>query len=215
MAASGNRPFIILVTGGIGSGKSLVCRYLAEMGLPVYDSDSRTKELYDTYPGLLPKLEEAFGLSLRTAEGLLDRKLLASIIFNDADKLSILESIVHPLVREDFESWAAASSARAVVFESAIVLQKASFLDFGDLAVEVCAPVELRAARAAERDNVCIACVMDRIRTQMSQPRLREADYVIMNDSTATVLKTETESLYLYVCNKLNDASQTAQASEI
>ena len=203
MAENGNRPFTVLVTGGIGSGKSLVCSYLADMGMPVYDSDSRTKALYDTHPGLLLTLEEAFGQCLRGADGCLDRKKLASIIFSDAEKLSLLESVVHPLVREDFESWASLTGAPAVVFESAIVLQKASFLDFGDLAVEVCAPVELRAARAARRDNACIACVMDRIRTQMSQPRLREADYVIMNDSSASVLKTETESLYLYVCNRL------------
>ena len=205
MEEKGNRPYIVLVTGGIGSGKSLVCRYLAEMGLPIYDSDSRTKELYDTLPFLLGRLEVAFGLSLRNAEGNLDRKLLASIIFSDAEKLMLLESIVHPLVREDFESWAVGTNAPAVVFESAIVLQKASFLDFGDLAVEVCAPLDVRAARAAERDNICIACVMDRIRTQMSQERLRDADYVIMNNSSASVLKTETESLYLYVCNKLKN----------
>lgn len=88
----------LVVTGGIGSGKSLVCSFLAERGVPVYDSDSRTKALYDNDRVLLEKIREAVGNDVVDAEGKLDRKKLASVIFADEAKLKALESVVHPAV---------------------------------------------------------------------------------------------------------------------
>ena len=88
----------VLLTGGIGSGKSAVASYLESKGIPVYDSDSRTKALYDSDPDLVPSLERALGVSLRKEDGSFDRKALSSVIFSDKKALSKVESIVHPAV---------------------------------------------------------------------------------------------------------------------
>ena len=89
----------VLVTGGIGSGKSAVCAYLASRGVPVYDSDSRTKALYDTDPALLPALEKAFGTSLRSPSGEMAGAAVAAVVFRDAAARTTLEKIVYPGVR--------------------------------------------------------------------------------------------------------------------
>ena len=88
----------VAVTGGIGSGKSTVCRLLSSRGIPVYDCDSSAKGLYDREPSLAVSLEKLFGCSLRNADGSLDRGLLASLIFTSPERLAALESIVHPAV---------------------------------------------------------------------------------------------------------------------
>lgn len=93
----------LLITGGIGSGKSLVSRYMEELGVPVYDSDSRTKALYEGE--LLSRLETALGARLRTEEGRFDKRALARLIFSDNVSMSKMERVVYPAVIEDFESW--------------------------------------------------------------------------------------------------------------
>ena len=98
-------PVTVLITGGIGSGKSAVSSILESEGIPVYDSDSRTKALYDSDLRLRENLESLLGVSLMTAEGKFDRKLFASMIFANADVLREVENIVHPAVLEDFEHW--------------------------------------------------------------------------------------------------------------
>ena len=99
----------LVVTGGIGSGKSLVCSFLAERGLPVYDSDSRTKMLYDSSPELLARIGDAVGTDVTGADGRLDRKRLASVVFSDGERLEALERVVHPAVLDDFYRWKAVS----------------------------------------------------------------------------------------------------------
>ena len=96
----------LAVTGGIGSGKSLVCSFLSEKGIPVYDSDSRTKALYDSDHILVMRMAEAVGTKITGDDGMLDRRLLASVIFSDSQALARIESIVHPAVLRDFLSWA-------------------------------------------------------------------------------------------------------------
>lgn len=93
----------LLITGGIGSGKSLVSRYMEELGVPVYDSDSRTKALYDGE--LLSRLETALGARLRTEDGRFDKRELARLIFSDNVNMSKMEQVVYPAVIEDFEAW--------------------------------------------------------------------------------------------------------------
>ena len=90
----------ILITGGIGSGKSVLSRYLESRGVPVYDSDSRAKALYDSEMG--EAVESLFGVCLRDGNGRFDRKALASLVFADRSKLEKLEGIVHPAVLKDF-----------------------------------------------------------------------------------------------------------------
>ena len=111
------------VTGGIGSGKSTVCRLFAERGVPVYDSDSEAKRLMGEDPSLRAALVEAFG-DETFRDGVLNRRYLAATVFGDRRALARLEALVHPCVKRDFERWAAERIAEPyVVLECAILYE--------------------------------------------------------------------------------------------
>ena len=169
----------VLVTGGIASGKSEVCRYLASMGYPVYDSDSRTKALYKRDPLLKKKAEDAAGVPLSDSDA----------IFSDPQRLERLEAVVHPEVLKDFESWRSAQTGGTVFFESAIAFGKPLFRGLWDAVWLVRAPLEKRLERnpkASQRQALQL------------QPDEAEADAVIDNDS-------DIEELHKKVNTVLND----------
>ncbi len=155
----------VLVTGGIASGKSEVCAWLASRGCPVYDSDSRTKALYKKDPSLKARAEEAAGVPLSNS----------AAIFSDPSRLERLEAVVHPAVLQDFIAWRDDQKAPLVFIESAIAFGKPLFQGLWDAVWLVRAPLEKRLARnpkAAERQAL------------QAQPTEDEADVVIDNDST-------------------------------
>lgn len=168
------------ITGGIGSGKSTVCRMLAERGVALYDADSRAKALMSTSEALRRALVDNFGAETFNAEGL-NRAYLAGRVFNDAEQLRLLNSIVHPAVIEDFEAWAEAQEGNYVVFESAILFE-AGLEDRVDVAVAVMAPEALRVERVMARDGHSREQVLARIKNQMSDDeRSDRAKYSIVN----------------------------------
>ena len=181
----------ILVTGGIGSGKSEVCRHLVSRGIPVYDSDARTKRLYDEVQGLATRVDAALGGGMLDAEGRLDRKALAAAIFSDREALRRLEAVVHPEVLADFLRWRDAHDAAAVVMESAIAADLPLFKGVFDHVILVDAPEDIRLERACSRDGAPREAVLRRIRAQHQDPGL--ADAVIVNDSTLEVLRSRTD----------------------
>ena len=168
------------ITGGIGSGKSTVCRMLAERGVALYDADSRAKELMSTSEALRSKLIENFGAETFNADGL-NRQYLAAKVFNDAEQLRLLNSLVHPAVIADFEAWAEAQAGQYVVFESAILFE-AGLEDRVDVVVAVMAPESLRVERVMARDGHSKEQVMARIKNQMSDDeRSDRSKYSIVN----------------------------------
>lgn len=181
----------LLITGGIGSGKSEVCRRLVGRGIPVYDSDSRTKSLYDTLPGLASRVDEAVGGGVLKEDGTLDRRALASILFGDRDKLRRVESIVHPEVLEDFRRWSASTGAEVVAMESAIALKLSVFDGVFDHVILVDAPLETRIERACLRDSSSRLEIETRIKNQCFD--MSRVDVVIMNDSSVEVLHARTD----------------------
>lgn len=188
----------VAVTGGIGSGKSAVTAYLASKGIPVYDSDSRTKGLYDSDPALVGKLEALFGLPLRTDGGSLDRKKLSSVIFSDPRALAGLESIVHPLVHADFLVWRSRQGeAPLVILESAIILSKPLFDDLYDKAVLVDAPEEVRLRRASARDGAAPEAILARMRAQSFD--LSKVDLIIRNEGTLEELHRSVDRAFRYL----------------
>lgn len=172
------------VTGGIGSGKSVVCRLLQMLGVPVYDSDSRAKWLMANSLSLRERLCARFGAEIYEG-GVLQRRVLAERVFSDTEALAALNAIVHPAVAEDFCVWSAereAEGADVVVLESAILLSS-GFDRFVDRCVAVVAPEELRVARAVARDGASVEQIEARIAAQMSQQEVADrCDYVIVND---------------------------------
>lgn len=192
----------VIVTGGIGSGKTAVCDILLEKGVPVYDSDVRTKSLYNTVPGLVSRLERELGASFTTPEGTLDRKALASLVFSNPAALEKLEAIVYPLVREDFEAWRMEQSgAPLVVLESAVILSKPVFDGVADAVVAVTAPEDKRIARLMRRG---LSEEDARRRMAAQDPDISKAGAIIDNSGSREDLIREVERVFFakngYIC---------------
>ena len=160
---------VLAVTGGIGAGKSHVCRiFSSRHGIPVYDSDSHAKFLYDTDPVLLDKVRMIAGNDIISGDGKLLRSVLAAKIFNDASILSRVEAEVFPAVMRDFYNWKARmeGSVSFVIIESAIFLAKPILYPMADKVLYVDAPLELRIARVMRRDGIARDAVFERISNQ-------------------------------------------------
>jgi len=185
----------IILTGPIGSGKSAVSALLAERGIPVYDSDARTKALYDENPTLVPALEKVLGIPLRTAGGKLDRKALAAVIFSDAKAREQVENTVYPAVLEGFLRWREAHvHAPFVVMESAVILFKPIFNGLADKVVLVTAPREVRLQRVMARDGLGAEEVLRRMDAQQL-PR-EGIGAVIVNDGTPEQLRAAVDAVF-------------------
>ena len=148
----------IVITGGIGSGKSEVCRQLALRGYcNQYDADCRVKALYSLVPELVPSIEESVGIRLRDEDGCFIPELLAGRIFTDREALLKVESIVFPYLMEDFNAFcsdvkAHSTDGQIVFFESATIFEKSYFDNVFDSVILVSAPFQVRRERACRRD---------------------------------------------------------------
>ena len=181
----------VLVTGGIGSGKSAVCRHIASRGYPVYDSDARAKCLYDEVPGLSARVDEVLGGGMLDADGRLDRRALAAAVFSDPSALKKLEAVIHPEVLKDFLRWRDAQDAGAVFMESAIAATLPLFSGVFDAVVLIEAPEADRLRRACSRDGARPEAVLERIRAQSFDGFV--PDFVIVNDGTKEELWARTD----------------------
>ena len=193
---------ILVITGGIGSGKSEVCRILAQKGLTVqYNADAKVKELYDTVPGLLKSIEDRLGCSLRDEAGKFVPRCLAQRIFVDRQALETVESLVFPALMEDFLAFAGNSGSPFVVFESATILEKPQFDGFADKVILVDAPVSMRLERACRRDGADRDAVKARMDNQKMMNALSEGetdpriDAVILNDGSIDILEQRIENI--------------------
>lgn len=187
---------VIVVTGGIGSGKSSACRFLEkEYGWPVYYADDKVKELYGRSPDLLNRIEEALDGRFRDENGVFVPSLLAAVIFSDKSALDKVESLVFPELISDFDQWKAELGTDYVILESATILEKPSLKGVGDITVLVDAPLGVRAARAASRDSVSEEEIIRRMSRQPLMNSLSligeypDVDMVIINDSTEADLQ--------------------------
>ena len=191
---------VLVITGGIGSGKSAFCRILHEAGVTAqYNADERVKALYSAHPTLLNDIQTSLGCVLRNEDGDFVPAMLASRIFSDPQALLIVESLVFPALMEDFKAFAQANKDEdIIVFESATILEKPQFEGFGDKVVLVDAPYEVRLERACARDEVDRAAVEARMANQKLMNALSEGahdpriDAVVMNDSDMDELKKRT-----------------------
>lgn len=168
------------ITGGIGSGKSTVCRLFAQKGIAVYDSDAAAKRLMQEDGTLRRQLAGRFGEGT-FRDGRLDRAYLAGIVFADPGALADLNALVHPVVMRDFDAWAARQEGSYVILESAILFE-AGLEGCVDKTVAVLAPRELRIERTCRRDGCDAGQVVRRIAAQMDDDALSaRADYVVVN----------------------------------
>lgn len=180
------------ITGGIGSGKSVVARLFAALGVPVYDSDSRAKWVMANDQLLREQLLAAFGPETYTAEGHLNRTYLSQQVFGDAAQVACLNALVHPRVGVDFAAWAAAHAAAGHAYllkEAALLYESGAYRQL-DRIITVFAPPEVRHARVLHRDaHRSAADVQAIMRQQLSDDeKLQRADYIIYNDDSQLVL---------------------------
>jgi len=172
----------LVITGGIGSGKSEVCNYLESKGIPVYNSDVRTKALYAENPAIVYDIQETLAETIIGPDNRLDTKKLGNIVFADKNKLTALENIVHPYVFEDFIRWRNDhfDVAPFLIMESAILLEKPLFRSLCDKVLLVDAPQDIRLARAMQRDGASRDAIL--IRMQAQHFDYNKVDAVVIND---------------------------------
>lgn len=177
------------LTGSIGSGKSLISSVFSKLGVPVFDSDSSAKELYKSDFILKGLIQDAFGKESYLDSGDLNKKYIAKIIFNDKEKLNLINKIVHPRVKLDFEKWLTENNnAKYVIKEAAILIESDAYQHM-DKIIVVSAPLELRIERVIQRDNLNEPEIRKRINNQLSEDDLLKfADFVISNNGKDAVL---------------------------
>lgn len=174
-------PVKIGVTGGIGSGKSTICKVIEILGYPVYYSDARANHITASDPATIAAITEGFGPEAYE-DGVYNRRKIAEIVFSQPEKRDLINSIVHPAVRKDFEEWCARQESPLVFQESALLFETGNYRYF-DKSILVVSPLELRVKRIASRDNISEEAVRARIASQMpDEEKRRLADFVIEND---------------------------------
>ncbi len=171
------------LTGGIGSGKSVVSHLLKTMGIPVYIADDESKRITSTDTLIKQQLINLLGEEVYI-NGALNKNLLAAYIFSDAEHAKIVNEIIHPRVKEDFVKWVAKNSKYPVVAIESAILIEAGFTDEVDIVAMVYAPMDLRLQRLALRDSSSSKeQILKRIQSQMDDEKKKAlADFVIVND---------------------------------
>jgi dephospho-CoA kinase len=176
------------ITGGIGSGKTTVCRIFEALGIPVYYADAGARQLMNTDPELRSSLKQLFGNDIYNRDGEIARSKLADIIFRDKSALEKVNSLVHPAVARDFIQWSERQTSPYVLEEAAIIFESGIAARF-DKVILVTAPEELRVERVSERDRVEPESVLLRIKNQWPEEKKIElADYIIYNDNSQLLI---------------------------
>ena len=177
------------LTGGIGSGKSVVSHLLKTMGIPVYIADDESKRITSTDAFIKQQLINLLGDEVYI-NGVLNKNLLAAYIFSDAEHAKIVNEIIHPRVKEDFVKWVDKNSKYPVVAIESAILIEAGFTDEVDIVAMVYAPMDLRLQRLALRDSSSSKeQILKRIQSQMDDEKKKAlADIIIVNDEQIPVI---------------------------
>ncbi len=169
------------ITGGIGSGKTTVCKIFDTLDIPVYYADERAKWLMENHEPLVQQITELFGEEAYSSDGKLNRPFIAQIVFNDKSRLEQLNQLVHPVVIEDGDKWHQKQSAPYTLKEAALLFESGSYKSL-DKVITVFAPEHIRIERVMRRDGVDAETVKARMRNQMSdEQKMALADFVIHN----------------------------------
>lgn len=175
------------LTGGIGSGKSTVAKVFETLGIPVYYADDAAKRLMNSNEMLIYKIKQFFGEE-SYSNGSLNRPYIASIVFSDSNKLSFLNSLVHPITIADSDEWIASQSSPYVIREAALLFESGAEKGL-DFTIGVSAPLPLRIQRVMQRDGLTKEEVNLRISRQMDEEeKMRKCNFIISNDEIQLVI---------------------------
>lgn len=169
------------LTGSIGSGKSTIAGVFRVLGIPVYVADDEAKKILNQSE-IIKIVVDNFGRNLLGPDGKLNRKALADEVFKDSGKLELLNSIIHPRVRNHFFDWVAGCENVPYILQEAAIIFESGFSVFFDKIIVVAAPVEERIARVVKRDVMTRQQALDRMDKQWpEEKKLEQADYIIYN----------------------------------
>ena len=184
------KPIKVGITGGIGSGKSVVCKIFNLLGVPVYDADQRARELMTENPSLIHAIKKLFGEKAYFQEGKLNKNYLAGMIFRDEKKLNLLNQSVHPAVAEDFEAWVQQHRNSTYLIKEAALLFESGSYKFLDYIVTVSAPLELRINRVLNRDSHrSKKAINDIISKQLDEKdKIEKSQFEIVNDNHSLLI---------------------------
>lgn len=177
------------LTGGIGSGKTVVANIFRQLGVPVYNADSEARLLTESSEEIKSEIRKTFGEEFFNPDKSLNRTALAKIVFGDKEKLAALNAIIHPEVKKHFETWLRQSqNAKYIIKEAAILCESGSHAGL-DKIISVTAPEEVRISRVMARDNSSREKILAVIKNQWSDEELKKnSDYLIINDDSTLVI---------------------------
>ena len=179
---------VVGLTGGIGSGKTTVARIFEKLGIPIYNSDQRAKDLYSESQELKTLMQAHFGTDIYTGNEI-NRSMLANIVFGNKAELEVLNGFVHPLLQKDFEYWNEKQNAPYVLREAAILIESGAH-KFCDKIIVITADEEVRIARVTKRDNSTKEQVKSRMANQLKDSeRLKFADFEIKNNTNDSLIE--------------------------
>lgn len=184
-----NKPLQLGITGGIGSGKTLVCKIFECLGIAVYDADSHAKELMTTDGILVSQIKKEFGDLSYQSDGTLNRKHLSGLVFNNQERLDVLNGLVHPRVAVDYDTWVEQHQHDPYVLKEAALLFEAGSYQTLDEIIVVHAPMYVRIGRVMKRDGRTEEQVKEIIQKQMpEEDKLRLANSVVLNDESTLLI---------------------------
>lgn len=176
------------VTGGIGSGKTTVCKIFEQLGIPVYYADTEAKRLMNHNKDVKSKVKNLLGKESYHRNGRLNRKHVASIVFTNKKKLEQLNQIVHPAVRNDALRWTKEQKSKYSLQEAALLVENGSYKQL-DYLIVVTAPVEMRIKRVVKRDNSNFDQVKHRMDNQLPEKdKKKVADFIIDNSGEVSLI---------------------------
>ena len=179
--------FKLGITGGIGSGKTSVCRVFDVLGIPVFSADREARHIMDNEDIIIKRINSIAGKDLYINGGL-DRMELATMIFSDSILLEKVNSVIHPVVFDHFGKWELKQTAPYVIMEAAILFESGAS-QFVDKVATVVAPVEQRVERVIQRNKLSREQVMERMRNQIDDDsRIKLSDYIIHNSENDMII---------------------------
>lgn len=182
-------PVKVGITGGIGSGKSTVCKVFRALGIPVFDADSEAKRLMTADAGLVAAIRSAFGDGAYRSDGTLDRAYLAGRVFSDEKQLAVLNGLVHPVVIRAGETWANSRKDTPYNLKEAALLFESDSYRLNDYTILVTAPEAIRINRVVQRDGTTPEQVRERMAKQWTdEEKMKLADFVIVNDGKQALI---------------------------
>ena len=178
------------ITGGMGAGKSTVCKIFNQIGIPIYDADSRAKWLMNNDSELKEAVRTSFGWDSYTRKDDLNRDYLAKVVFSNEEKLKVLNGIAHPAVMKDFEFWTNEHKNEPYSLKEAALLFESNSYKILHKVIVINSPIETRIERVVKRDHVKREDVLKRIENQSTdRERMEKADWIIYNDGVHSLIE--------------------------